>query len=126
MYNKKYFEYSRYETSSEMITNNIHDIMKLNDKFCIVILNTEFKVDLSKLNLDNFNKFTSGEFYSRFDNTEKNNQEVINLFVKNDYVADDYLSIFVGREVTHVIVIKDKPTERQKRLFYYVETRIRG
>lgn len=126
MYNKKYFEYSRYETSSEMITNHINDIMKLNDKFCIVILNTEFKVDLSKLNLDNFKKFTSGEFYSRFDNRHTNSKEIINLFIPNDFTVDEYLPIFVGREVTHVIVVKDKPTRKQKMLFYYVETRIRG
>lgn len=126
MYNKKYLECSRYKTSSEIITKNIHDIMKLNNKFCIVILNTEFKVDLSKLNLGKFNKFSMGEFISRFDNTDTNSQEIINLFIPNDYSVDDYLSIFVGREVTHVIVVKDKPTDKQLNLINYVRTRIRG
>ena len=126
MKNKKYFVYSRYEVGSEGILKNIYEIMNNNEEFSIVIINTEFKVDLSKLNLKNFNRVYMGNFRDFLTNNRPARKEIINLFVPNEFVLEDTKDFLIGKEISHVFIITEKPCEKMKQVFKYAKSRIRG
>jgi hypothetical protein len=123
---KKYFYLKSNVSYKGFVVNHITNVIKEFDSFCIVIVNTEEKFNVKDINISEyFNSYNCNNNIEKLYN-EKGDKQIINIYCPKDVSVDMFLDSLVGREVSSVIVVTNKPTDEQLKLFNYAKTRIRG
>lgn len=129
MKENKYLYYDGENIDNNFIVDKVNEVLSKNERLCIIVINTVFKTDLSKINMIHFDRVSFGKrhdaYFSKI-TTNLNDKVVMNIFCNDDRYVMNGIDSVVGKEITHVIVVTDKPTKSMNLLFNHAKIRIRG
>lgn len=129
MKENKYLFYDGENINNNFIVDKVNEILSKDERQCIVVINTIFRTDLSKVNMIHFDRTYFGKRHDAFFNKitpNLNDKVIMNIFCNDDSYVSNGIDCVVGKEITHLIVITNKPTKDMCMLFNHARSRIRG
>lgn len=129
MKENKYLFYDGEKINNNFIVDKVNEILSKDERHCIVVINTLFRTDLSKVNMKYFDRIYFGKRHDALFNTittKLNDKVIMNIFCNDDSYVSNGIDCLVGKEITHAIVITNKPTKAMCMLFNHARIRIRG